>query len=61
MIFLPKSRPWDAPEHHFGEFSAPAAKKIDVYSFSLLCLWILFGDGLENIPQTTADEANAFL
>jgi serine/threonine protein kinase len=60
MIFLPKSRPWAAPEHHFGEFSAPAAKKTDVYSFGLLCLWILFGDGLENIPQTTADGANAF-
>jgi serine/threonine protein kinase len=42
-IFLPKSRPWNAPEHHFGEFTATEAKKTDVYSFGMLCLWVLFG------------------
>ena len=26
-VFLPKSRPWNAPEHHFGEFEAQEAKK----------------------------------
>jgi len=43
-VFLPKSRPWNAPEHHFGEFKVSEAKKTDVYSFSMLCLWILFGN-----------------
>ena len=54
-VFLPKSRPWNAPEHHFEGFIAQEAKKTDVYSFGLLCLWLLFGDRLSDIPQTTAD------
>ena len=56
-VILPKSRPWNAPEHHFGEFNAQEAKKADVYSFGMLCLWLLFGDRLSDIPQTTADGA----
>ena len=54
-VLLPKSRPWNAPEHHFGEFDVQEAKKADVYSFGMLCLWLLFGDRLSDIPQTTAD------
>jgi serine/threonine protein kinase len=54
-VFLPKSRPWNAPEHHFGEFKALEARKTDVYSFGMLCLWILFGNSLPDIPQTTAE------
>ena len=54
-VILPKSRPWNAPEHHFGEFNAQEAKKTDVYSFGMLCLWFLFGNRLSDIPQTTAD------
>jgi len=42
-VLLPKSRPWNAPEHHFGEFTATGAKMTDVYSFGMLCLWVLFG------------------
>ena len=55
MVILPKSRPWNAPEHHLGEFKAHEAKKTDVYSFGMLCLWVLFGDSLSDVPQTTAD------
>ena len=54
-VILPKSRPWNAPEHRFGEFNAQEAKKTDVYSFGMLCLWLLFGIRLSDIPQTTAD------
>ena len=54
-VFLPKSRPWNAPEHHFGEFNVQEAKKADVYSFGMLCLWLLFGNRLSDIPQTSAD------
>ena len=54
-VILPKSRPWNAPEHHFGEFSVQEAKKTDVYSFGMLCLWLLFGNRLSDISQTTAD------
>ena len=54
-VLLPKSRPWNAPEHHFGEFEAQEAKKTDVYSFGMLCLWFLFEYHLSDIPQTAAD------
>ena len=54
-VLLPKPRPWNAPEHHFGEFKAQEAKKTDVCSFGMLCLWILFGNRLSNFQQTTAD------
>ena len=54
-VLLPKSRPWNAPEHHFGGFKAHEAKKMDVYSFGMLCLWILFGSCLSDFPQTTAE------
>ena len=42
-VILPKSSPWNAPEHHFGEFKAHEAKKTDVYSFGMLCLWVIVG------------------
>jgi len=54
-VLLPKSRPWNAPEYHSGEFKAFEAKKTDVYSFGMLCLWVLFGNRLAEIPQTTAE------
>ena len=42
-VFLPKSRPWNAPEHHFEGFTSFKARKTDAYSFGMLCLWVLFG------------------
>ena len=54
-VLFPKSRPWNAPEHHFGGFKVEEAKKTDVYSFGILCLCILFGNRLSDCPQTTAD------
>ncbi|KAL8689017.1 MAG: hypothetical protein Q9218_005215 [Villophora microphyllina] len=44
LIYPPRSRPWDAPEYHHRGFTVPAAKKLDVYSFGLLCLWLWFFD-----------------
>jgi len=53
-VFLPKSRPWNAPEHHHGEFTVSEAKKTDVYFFGMLCLWVLYGNRLSDIlPVTT--------
>ena len=60
-VLLPKSRPWNAPEHHFGEFGVQEAKKTDVYSFGMLCLWILFGSRLSNFQQTTANGVTEFI
>ena len=48
-VFLPKSRPWNAPAHHYGGFTSFEAKKTDAYSFGMLCLWVLFGS--VQIPQ----------
>ena len=46
LAFLPVSRPWNAPEYHHRGFSFLSAVKMDIYSFGLVCLWTLFGDGL---------------
>lgn len=44
LVQLPISRPWNAPEihHRGGQFELSVAKKMDSYSFGVLCLWILF-------------------
>jgi len=42
VVLMPKSIPWNAPEHHHRGFSMPRAKKMDVYSFGALCFWLLF-------------------
>jgi serine/threonine protein kinase len=43
-IFLPRSRPWNAPEYHNRHFSPEEAKRMDIYSFGLLCFWLLLGN-----------------
>ena len=60
-VLLPKSRPWNAPEHHFGEFEVQEAKTTDVYSFGMLCLWILFENRLSNFQHTTTDGVTGFI
>ena len=58
-VYLPKSRPWNAPEHHFGEFTVSEAKKTDVYSFGMLCLWVLFGNAhMECMPKDVSFDAS---
>jgi serine/threonine protein kinase len=42
-ISFPRSRPWNAPEYHDRYFFPEEAKRMDVYSFGLLCFWFLFG------------------
>lgn len=55
-VTLPKSRPWNAPEHRKKGFPVPKAKLMDVYSFGLLCLWVLFGNRLSDLPKVTIGE-----
>lgn len=47
-LSLPKSEPWNAPEYdsNEGRFSVQDAKKADLFSFGLMCLWILSSVGL---------------
>jgi serine/threonine protein kinase len=44
IIRMPGTPPWHAPEwhHRFSTTEMTAAKKMDVYSYGLLCAWILF-------------------
>lgn len=43
LIQVPKSVPWTAPEHYGRrQFTSQEAKMMDVYSFGMLCLWLLF-------------------
>lgn len=42
LIQVPKSVPWTAPEHHSNYHTSQSAKAMDVYSFGMLCLWLLF-------------------
>ena len=42
LINMPKSQPWQAPEWHHRGFGISDAMKMDVFSFGMLCLWLLF-------------------
>ncbi|KAH8592616.1 kinase-like domain-containing protein, partial [Bisporella sp. PMI_857] len=42
LIYIPESIPWNAPERTHRAFTPSSAVKMDIYSFGLLCLWILF-------------------
>jgi hypothetical protein len=41
---MPKSRPWHAPEHIFlsSQYTLVQAKKMDIFSFGMLCFWLMF-------------------
>ncbi len=41
-ITMPCSQPWTAPEQHHREIPPAQARKMDAYSFGMLCLWLLF-------------------
>ena len=47
---VPATRPWNAPEWHTRGFSSDAARKMDVYSYGLLCLWLLLHSSLAFQP-----------
>jgi serine/threonine protein kinase len=56
LIQMPKSVPWTAPEHHSRYFTLQSAKAMDVYSFSMLCLWLLFHKHHRIIPDPSVAE-----
>jgi serine/threonine protein kinase len=41
-VKVSRTEPWDAPEWHPRSFLLKDAKKMDIYSFGLLCLWLFF-------------------
>ena len=48
-IYLPLKWPWTAPERHIRVYQLNPAKKADIYSFGMVCLWVLFS----NSPSQT--------
>lgn len=56
-ILMPQTRFWVAPEYCKGQLvDREAAQKMDVYSFGLLCLWlILYNDCRSNTATLYAD------
>ena len=44
LVRVSRSEPWEAPEWHMRDFTLAKAKKMDIYSFGLLCFWIFFRD-----------------
>lgn len=60
LVKLARSEPWDAPEWHPREFKLKDAKKMDVYSVGLVCLWLFFGNNTLfdlGLPSTTIKTA----
>lgn len=45
LLSIPISEPWNAPENSDQLFQPEAAKKMDIYSFALLCAWLLLEAG----------------
>ena len=52
LIKMPISYPWNAPEYLPRGFHSLKAKKMDVYSFGLVCLWLLFEGNTSRLPQS---------
>lgn len=53
-VRLPKSEPWEAPEYHDRWWPLEDGKRMDVYSFGLLMLWLLFRN--ESFPTHNSVE-----
>lgn len=54
-ILLPHSRHWSAPEHTYDAVTFEDARKMDVYSMGLLCLWLLFYDDVSGSAALPLD------
>jgi serine/threonine protein kinase len=42
FINMPRTKPWQAPEWHHRGFRFPEAVAMDIYSYGMLCMWLLF-------------------
>jgi serine/threonine protein kinase len=55
--YLPYTWPWVAPEWHPRPFGLLQAKKADIYSFGMTCLWLLFANSPAKVGSMTVSEA----
>ena len=54
LVKLPKSEGWQAPEFVDHRIKPAQARKMDVFSFGLVCLWLLFEpyfSGIKSLPS----------
>ena len=51
LIYMSKSVPWSAPEHHHRGFTFNKAVKMDIFSFGLFVLWFILDK--VNEPRTS--------
>jgi serine/threonine protein kinase len=56
LIQMPESIPWTAPEYHRRRFTSQSAQAMDMYSFGMLCLWLLF----DAVPSRVQDDTTNF-
>ena len=47
-VRMPRSKNWTAPEWHEREFLPIQARRMDAYSFGMLCLWLLFYNNISS-------------
>ena len=55
LILIPWKGPWNAPEYHNRSFRPEQAKQMDIYSFGLLCFWLIFEAGSSGSLPLSAD------
>lgn len=51
LVFMPQSSHWTAPEWHHRAICSTSAVRMDVYSFGMLCLWLLFYHGGKTVHR----------
>ena len=54
MCRLPSSEPWTAPEWHHRSHSFAQARNMDIYSFALVCFWLLMSESFALVDSKSA-------
>lgn len=55
QIFVARSRPWFAPERNRDHFPAAQVQQMDLFSFGMLFIWVLFEKYLSGIVPLPED------
>lgn len=66
-VFMSYSGIWTAPEYHHRGIPPEQARKMDVYSFGMLCSWLLFHNtnsnrdrSIKRFPENSLTESSAY-
>jgi len=59
LVKMPRSSYWVAPEWHHRGFTTMNAMKMDMYSFGMLCLWLLFYNTQRNTTRDFYGDLNS--